>query len=237
MIILPAIDLRDGQAVRLRQGDFATAHRVAEDPLTVARAFRDAGAQWIHMVDLDGARDGRGRNRDIVRAVARETGLRVELGGGLRTMADLEAAFTLGVERAVIGSAAVSDPALVAAAVAAWGERIAVGIDARDGEVRVRGWEAGSGRDELDFAREMEALGVRTLIYTDIAADGMLTGPSMARLTAMRRAVRCGLVASGGVSSNADLCALRDAGLDGAIVGKAYYTGAVDLPRAIREVG
>lgn len=235
MILLPAIDLKDGRAVRLQQGDFATTHQVADDPVAVALAFRAAGAQWMHMVDLDGARGGVRQNSDIVRAVVEAAGLQVELGGGIRTLADLEAVFALGVSRAVIGSAAVSDPDFVAVAVQRYGERIAVGIDARDGEVRVSGWEAGSGLRDLDFARQMVQLGVQTLVYTDIATDGMLTGPSMERLAALQQAVDCRIVASGGVSSNEDLRALKNAGLYGAIIGKAYYTGAVDLALAIKE--
>ena len=160
MIILPAIDLKDGQVVRLVKGDFATTHQVAEDPVATARAFWAAGARQIHMVDLDGAKDAARKNAALVEAVAR-TGLKVELGGGIRTPADLEAVFGLGVYRAVIGSAAVSDPDFVARAVERYGpDRIAVGIDAKDGRVRTAGWVADSGLDYLDFSREMEGIGV-----------------------------------------------------------------------------
>ena len=237
MILFPAIDLKDGRAVRLRQGDFATVHQVADDPLAAARAFRAAGAAHIHMVDLDGAKDGVRRNSGIVRAVARE-GLRVELGGGLRSLADLEAVFALGVWRAVIGSAAVSDPELVRAALDRWGaDRVAVGIDARDGRVRTAGWTEDSGLDALDFARSMEALGVRHIVFTDIAADGTLSGPSWDRLAALQEAVGCRVTASGGVSSHGDLRRLRDMGLYGAIIGKAWYAGRIDLKKAVEEAG
>ncbi len=238
MILFPAIDLKDGRAVRLYQGDFSTAHQVADDPLATARAFYDAGARHIHMVDLDGARSGERRNGAIVRAVAERSGLRVELGGGIRSMADLEEVFALGAWRGVIGSAAVSDPGFVRAAVERYGpDRIAVGIDAKDGVVRTAGWERSSGLDYLDFARQMEELGVKFIIFTDIAADGTLSGPSYGRLAALQGAVGCRITASGGVSCNGDLEKLRDMGLYGAIIGKAWYAGTVDLPAAVKEAG
>ncbi len=235
MILLPAIDLKDGKCVRLLKGDFATVHQVAEDPLETARAFREAGAQWIHMVDLDGAKDGVRKNSAIVEAVCRNSGLQVELGGGIRSMADLEAVFDLGVSRAVIGSAAVSDPEFVAEAVQRYGERIAVGIDALDGEVKTAGWIDGSGLDYLDFAKRMEALGVQWIIFTDIATDGALSGPNLQRLEALREAVSCCITASGGVSCNGDIRNLKAAAMDGAIIGKAYYAGTIDLGLAVKE--
>ena len=205
MIILPAIDLKDGAVVRLYKGSFDTVHQVATDPVTVARAFQEAGATWIHMVDLDGARDGVRRNAQLVQAVA-ALGLQVELGGGIRSMEDLEAVFALGVTRAVIGSAAVSNLELVAQAIATYGaDRIAVGIDARDGKVKTAGWEVDSGLDYLDFARQMERLGVKIIIFTDIETDGMLSGPSFGRLQQLQKAVSCQLIASGGVSCNQDI--------------------------------
>ena len=237
MILFPAIDLKDGKAVRLYKGDFATAHQVADDPLATARAFYEAGARHIHMVDLDGARSGARQNGAIVEAVARSSGLKVELGGGIRSMADLEAVFALGVWRCVIGSAAVSHPEFVAEAVARYGERIAVGIDAMDGIVKTSGWEQSSGLDYLDFAKSMEAMGVKTIIFTDIATDGMLSGPSFDRLAALQKAVDCQIVASGGVSSNEDLSRLDGMDLYGAIIGKAYYAGTVDLAQAVKEAG
>ena len=237
MLIFPAIDLKDGQVVRLVKGDFSSVHQVARDPVSTAEQFYAAGARQLHMVDLDGARDGVRRNGELVRAVT-GCGLRVELGGGLRTMEDLEEVFSLGIWRAVIGSAAVSDPGLVRAAVEKYGpERIAVGVDARDGLVRTAGWEEETGLDCLTFARRMKELGAEYLIFTDIDTDGTLSGPPFGRLEALQRAVSCKLTASGGVSSNADLRALRDMGLYGAIVGKAWYTGAVDLKLAVEEGG
>ena len=237
MILFPAIDLKDGKAVRLYKGDFATAHQVSDDPLATAKAFYDAGARHIHMVDLDGARSGERRNGAIVQAVAQNSGLKVELGGGIRSMADLEEVFALGVWRCVIGSAAVSHPEFVKEAVAKYGERIAVGIDAMDGIVKTAGWEQSSGLNYLDFAKSMEAMDVRTIIFTDIATDGMLSGPSFDRLSDLQRAVSCQIVASGGVSSNDDLSSLNNMGLYGAIIGKAYYAGTVDLAQAVKEAG
>ena len=237
MILFPAIDLKNGQAVRLYKGDFATAHQVASDPLAVAKAFYDAGARYIHMVDLDGARSGARQNGAIVQAVAEQSGLKVELGGGIRTMADREEVFALGVWRCVIGSAAVSHPEFVKEAAAKYGDRVAVGIDAMDGIVKTAGWEQSSGLNYLDFAKSMEAIGVRTIIFTDIATDGMLSGPSFDRLAALQQAVDCNITASGGVSSNGDLSKLNQMGLYGAIIGKAYYAGTVDLPAAIKEAG
>lgn len=236
MIILPAIDLKDGKVVRLYRGDFDTVHQVATDPVAVAQDFSRAGARWVHMVDLDGAKDGLRKNGDAVKSVTR-VGLNIELGGGIRSMADLEAVFALGVSRAVIGSAAVSDPELVRQAVARYGERIAVGVDTQNGRVRTAGWVEDSGLDYLQFAKSMEEIDVKTIIFTDIDTDGTLAGPSTARLAALKRAVSCRIVASGGVSSNGDIRALSSMGLYGAIIGKAYYAGALDLAQAVADGG
>ena len=237
MIIFPAIDLKDGKVVRLYKGDFATAQQVADDPVATAMAFRSAGATHMHMVDLDGAKDGKRKNTEIVKAVSR-VGLKIQLGGGIRTIQDLETIFAMGIYRAVIGSAAVSDPELVRSAVAHYGgDRIAVGIDTKDGRVRTAGWVEDAGIDYLDFAKQMEAIGVQKLIFTDIDTDGTLSGPSYDRLAALQEAVGCDIIASGGISCNRDIARLSGMGLYGAIVGKAWYTGAVDLEDAILEGG
>lgn len=237
MLLFPAIDLKDGKVVRLYKGDFDTVHQVANDPVVTAKAFLAAGAKHIHMVDLDGARGGVRKNSEIVRAVA-ETGIKVELGGGIRSMADIEAVFTLGVWRVVIGSAAVSDPDFVRAAVAKYGfDRVAVGIDAQNGKVKTAGWEADSGLDYLAFALSMEEIGVNVIIFTDIDTDGMLSGPSYEKLAALQQAVSCRITASGGVSSNEDLRRLQAMGLYAAIIGKAWYAGTVDLNQAVKECG
>lgn len=237
MILEPAIDLKDGKVVRLRKGDFDTVHQVAEDPVTVAQAFAAAGARVIHMVDLDGAKSGTRVNGPIVRKVAERSGMQIEMGGGIRTMADLEAVDAMGVWRMVIGSAAVSDPDFVQAAVERYGDRIAVGCDALNGEVKTAGWVEGSGLHYLDFARDMERRGVKTLIFTDIATDGMLSGPSFDALERLQQAVSCQIVASGGVSNNEDIRRLNAMGLYGAIIGKAYYAGTVDLAQAVADCG
>lgn len=236
MIILPAIDLKDGKVVRLYRGDFDTVHQVATDPVAVAQDFSRAGARWVHMVDLDGAKDGLRKNGDAVKAVTR-VGLNIELGGGIRSMADLEAVFALGVWRAVIGSAAVTDPDFVRTAADQYGERIAVGVDAKDGKVKTAGWVEDSGLDYIAFARRMEALGVQTLIFTDIDTDGALSGPSWERLEALQAAVSCRIVASGGVSNNGDIERLAAMGLYGVIIGKAYYAGTIDLRKAVETGG
>lgn len=236
MTIFPAIDLKDGKCVRLRKGDFDTAHQVADSASETAAAFAAAGAQWVHMVDLDGARDGERKNGAIVSQIAASSGLKVELGGGIRSEADLAAVSAMGVERMVIGSAAVSDPDFVKRAVEMYGDRIAVGIDCLDGKVRTSGWERDSGLDGVAFARQMEQLGVKYIIYTDIATDGMLSGPSFAQLKKLSGAVSCNITASGGVTTLDDVKRLRDMGLYGAIIGKAYYAGTIDLARAVEAV-
>lgn len=233
MIIEPAIDLKDGKVVRLLKGDFDTVHQVAEDPIVVAKDFAAAGAKVIHMVDLDGAKSGQRVNGDIVRSVTEQTGMKIELGGGIRSMADLEAVFAMGVWRAVIGSAAVTDPEFVRAAVMRYGDAIAVGVDTQDGKVKTAGWIEDSGFDYLAFAKSMEDMGVKTLIFTDIETDGALSGPSYRRLRELQEAVHCQIVASGGVSCNADIERLAEMGLYGAIIGKAYYAGTIDLAQAV----
>lgn len=237
MLIFPAIDLKDSKVVRLYKGDFDTVHQVAEDPVATARTFYEAGARYLHMVDLDGAKDGKRKNSDIVRQVA-EVGLRIELGGGIRCMADLEAVFELGVWRAVIGSAAVSDPGFVQTAIETYGaERIAVGIDTKDGKVRTAGWIEDAGLDYIDFAKQMESIGVKYIIFTDIDTDGTLSGPACGKLAQLQKAVSCSITASGGVSCNADIPVLRDMGMYAAIIGKAWYAGAIDLAQATAEGG
>ena len=235
MRVLPAIDLKDGQCVRLKKGDYGTAHKVAEDAVETAKSFLAAGAELIHMVDLDGAKDGSHANYDVVRRVLTETNAAVELGGGIRTMADVAAVLELGVSRVIIGSTAVKNPEFVREAVAKYGDKIAVGIDALGGTVRTEGWLKDSGEDYIGFAKLMESYGVRTIIFTDIDEDGMLEGPNFEQLGRLRAAVSCGIVASGGVSTLEDIRRLRELGIEEAIAGKAVYTGALDLAAAIGE--
>ncbi len=238
MILLPAIDMKDGRCVRLKKGEFDTVHQVANSALETAKRFADAGARWVHMVDLDGARDGVRKNFPHIFEVIQQSGLRVELGGGVKSIPDIITVVEAGVSRAVVGSAAVTHPEVVDYAIGQWGaDRVAVGIDCLNGKVRTSGWEEDSGLDYLDFARRMEDKGVKTIIFTDIATDGMLSGPSYEQLSALQKAVGCDIVASGGVSTLDDIKRLRDMGLYGAIVGKAYYAGTIDLAQAVREAG
>lgn len=237
MLIIPAIDLKDGQVVRLKKGDFNTVQQVADDPVSTAKAFYEAGARYLHVVDLDGSKDGVRKNSDLVKAVA-QLGMKTELGGGIRSMQDLEEVFALGIWRAIIGSAAVSDPDFVKAALEKYGpDRIVVGVDAKEGLVRTAGWVKESGENYLDFAQRMEKLGVKHIIFTDIDTDGMQSGPSFARLQFLRDKIGCSIVAAGGVSCNADIQALKRMGVEAIIVGKSWYTGALDLKQAIAEGG
>lgn len=233
MIILPAIDIKDGQCVRLTKGDFATAEKVAEDPLKTARAFQEAGAGWIHMVDLDGAKEGSLKNSGVFLQVARNTGLKVELGGGVRTMESIDYYLAQGISRVIIGSAAISDPDLVRAAVKKYGERIAVGIDARNGMVSGGGWLVDSDITYLDLAKKMEDAGVKCIIFTDISRDGTLSGPNLEQLGKINEAVSCDIIASGGIHTIKDIIDLKQMGLYGAICGKSLYKGTLSLEEAV----
>ena len=237
MILLPAIDLLDGQCVRLRRGDFDTAHRVAADPLETARSFEQAGAAWIHMVDLDGARTGSAQNQEIILRIARETSLLVEAGGGIRDMDTVAYYLQNGVSRVVLGSAALENPQLVKKAVEQYGSRVAVGIDAKNGMVSARGWLSDSQTDYLSLAEKMDLAGSGWIVFTDISKDGMMEGPNLSQLSQLRNRVSCRLTASGGIRSLDDLKALDAANIEAAILGKALYTGAIDLTEAIRSAG
>ncbi len=235
MIILPAIDIHNGTCVRLKQGDYATAEQVAADPLETARSFLEAGASWIHMVDLDGAKEKQPVNRDLFLEVAKKTALKVELGGGIRTLDTVEAYLSGGISRVILGSAALKNPALVCDAVKEYGDRIAVGIDAKNGMVSAEGWLDDSDVRDLDLAQEMVRMGVRTLIVTDIAKDGMLSGVNTEQLSALSKVLsdRCQIIASGGVHTIADIRACKELQLYGVICGKSIYQGTLDLPEAI----
>ncbi len=237
MIILPAIDMKDGACVRLKKGEFSTAHKVANNALETAKAFADAGASWIHMVDLDGARDGVRTNFPYIYEVIQSSGLNVELGGGIKKQLAVCSTALAGVARVGSGSAAVTYPKLAEYALGLYGDKVAVGIDCLNGKVRTAGWEEDSGLDYLDFARQMEEKGVKSIIFTDISADGMLSGPNFDQLAALQSAVSCRIIASGGVTTLDDVKRLRDMGLYGAIIGKAYYAGTIDLAEAIKEAG
>lgn len=233
MLIFPAIDLYEGRAVRLYKGDYAKMTVYSEDPVAVARDFAAQGARQMHTVDLEGARDGGTPNLGIIERIAKETGLFVECGGGLRDMAAIDRAFAAGVGRVILGTAAVSDERLLAESVQKYGEKIAVGADLRDGRVAIRGWREDSGLTAEDFLRKVEALGVRTVICTDISRDGAMRGANAELYERLQREFGLDLIASGGVSSLEDVARLRALGLYGAIIGKAYYTGDIALREAV----
>lgn len=234
MIILPAIDIHEGKCVRLFRGDYATAQVVAGDAGETARQFREQGAHWLHMVDLDGAREGRPVNQALILETARHAGMHVEVGGGIRDMAAVEAYLEAGAGRVILGSAALEDPAFVREAVKAYGRRIAVGIDALGGKAATQGWTRQSGTHYIDLARQLEDMGVEYIICTDIQKDGTQAGPNLEMLDRLNRAVGCNIIASGGVSSLLDMVALYELGLYGAIAGKALYAGTLDLRAAVR---
>ena len=236
MLIFPAIDIIGGKVVRLTKGDYAQVTVYGDSPLEVARAFEAAGATCIHMVDLEGAKTGGTPNLDAICAVARETSLFCEVGGGVRNMDVVRAYLDGGVDRVIIGTAAVKDPAFLAEAVAAYGERIAVGVDLRDGLVAIHGWTEVSALEGVAFCQSMEAVGVRTVIVTDISKDGVLAGCNVELYRTLQQACNLQIVASGGVSSLEDVRALADMELYAAIIGKAYYEGKIDLAEAIRVV-
>lgn len=234
MLIFPAIDIKNGTCVRLYQGEMSTAEQVANSALEAAGAFKAAGASWVHMVDLDGAVEGVRKNTGIFLEVVQESGLKVEVGGGIRTMADIAFYLENGISRVILGSIALRDALLVRQAVAEFGGQIAVGIDARDGMVAAEGWVETSAVSDVELAKRMEDAGVQCLICTDIARDGMLSGPNLGQLTHIQRAVKCDIVASGGVTNLSDIAALRDCGLYGAICGRSIYKGTLSLREAIQ---
>lgn len=236
MEIIPAIDIKDGRCVRLYQGDYEQITVFDYDPVAVARKWEKLGAQRIHVVDLDGAKAGRPVNAQIVFAIVRSVTIPVQLGGGLRDQAAVEAALNLGVERVILGTAAVRDPQLIARLVEQHGARIVVGVDARGGWVAAQGWTETSHIKADDLVQRMAVLGVRSVIYTDIGRDGTLTGPDVAGVAELVQPSGPEIIASGGVSSLDDLVALAKTGAAGVIVGKALYTGAFELPQALEVV-
>lgn len=233
MNIFPAIDLYEGKAVRLFQGDYNQMTVYSHRPLSVARDFEAAGATHVHLVDLEGAKTGTTPNLQVVTAIAKQTGLFTEIGGGIRTPETVEAYLSAGVDRVILGTAAVTDEAFLKQAVAEYGEAIAVGVDIKDGQVAIKGWTETSQYDCRTFCKKMEILGVKTLICTDISKDGAMQGTNRALYRTLCNDYDLQIVASGGVSSLEDVKALADMGLYGAIIGKAYYIGAIDLKEAI----
>ncbi len=236
MLIFPAIDLQGGRCVRLTQGDFARAQAFSDDPAAVARRWQSEGARWLHVVDLDGARAGAPQNLEAIQRIRQAISIPMQVGGGLRSLESVTALFDLGIQRAILGTAALKDQGFLRACLARWGERIAVGLDARDGLVATDGWLETSTTSALTLARELAAEGVARFIYTDIARDGTLSGPNLKSLAQLQRAIDRPIIASGGVASLADVRALADSHVEGAIVGRALYTGEVKLPDAIAAV-
>lgn len=233
MNLFPAIDLYTGWAVRLYQGDYHQMTVYDKDPLSVARRFRDAGAEYLHMVDLEGAKTGETPNLDTVRTVAAQSGLKVEIGGGIRSEEVIKKYLDAGVLRVILGTAAITQPGFVGEMVAKYGEKIAVGVDVRDGFVAIKGWTELSDRTCFDFCRDMDSLGVKTIICTDISKDGVLGGTNLELYKQLSETLSLDIVASGGVSSLDDIAALQNMGLYGAILGKAVYTRAIDLKQAV----
>lgn len=233
MILYPAIDLYEGKAVRLYKGDYNQMTVYNENPLAVARDFLRCGATHIHMVDLQGARDGTTPNLETVQAIKQQTGLFCEVGGGIRTMQVVDRYLHAGIDRVILGTAAVTDPDFLAAALAKYGRKIAVGIDIKDGCVAIKGWTETSDKDALSFCAQMEAAGVATVICTDISKDGAMQGTNRELYKTLSEKFSLQIIASGGVSSLEDIRHLAAQNLHGAIIGKAYYSGGLDLARAI----
>ena len=233
MILYPAIDLVGGKAVRLYKGDYARMTVYNDDPVAVAKDFQRAGARRMHLVDLEAAKSGVPANAGTIRAIAEQTDLFLEVGGGIRNMEILETYLSLGVDRAILGTAAVTDPQFLREAVEKYGEKVAVGVDLKDGFVAIKGWTETSELTAEAFFERMEALGVRTIICTDISRDGAMKGTNRALYKALSGKFAIDLIASGGVSSMEDIAALKEMGLHGAIIGKAYYTGAIDLKEVL----
>ena len=233
MILFPAIDLFEGKAVRLYKGDYAQMTVYSEHPEEIARDFATQGATHAHLVDLEGAKSGRTPNLDTVLRIKEAAGLFCEIGGGIRSMETVKTYLSAGLDRVILGTAAVEDPDFLREAVDAFGERIAVGVDVRDGFVAIKGWTEKSALGFMDFCREMESIGVKTLICTDISRDGAMRGTNREMYRQLSETLGLQITASGGVSTLEDVRSLRAMNLYGAIIGKAYYTGDINLKKAI----
>ena len=236
MILFPAIDIRNGRCVRLTEGKFECETVFAEDPAEMAVRWADAGAEYLHVVDLDGALAGQSSNTEVIKRILAKVKMPVQVGGGIRTLANIENMLALGVSRVILGSVAVRDPELVREACQKFPGQVVVGIDAKNGEVAVEGWGIGGGIGAIELAKKMAAVGVEHIIFTDISRDGMLSGVNVEATAELAKASGVKVIASGGVSSLADLKALQlheADGIEGCIIGKAIYTGALDLKEAL----
>lgn len=240
MVIFPAIDIKDGNCVRLFKGDYSTAEKVADNFLDTAKSFEEAGAEWIHMVDLDGAKEGRPVNTKIYTDVAEQTSLKVEVGGGIRNIETINEYLQMGITRVILGSAALKDPQLVIDAVEKFGsEKVVVGIDAKNCLVATEGWLETSDVNYIDLANKMISYGVKYFIFTDISKDGTLSGVNAEQLKALYDGTdkSCKIIASGGVKTIEDIKICKEMGLYGTICGKSIYTGSIDLAEAVRYAG
>ena len=233
MLIYPAIDLYGSKAVRLYKGDYAQMTVYSDNPVAVAKDFAAKGATCIHLVDLEGAKSGTTPNFDTVAAIKKETGLLCEIGGGIRSMDTIEKYLSAGIDRVILGTAAVTEPGFVESAVSKYGDKIAVGIDIKDGYVAIKGWTVKSEENAMEFTAKMEKIGVKTMICTDISKDGAMQGTNHELYRELSEKFSMNIIASGGVSSLEDVERLAKLNIHGAIVGKAYYTGAIDLVQAI----
>jgi phosphoribosylformimino-5-aminoimidazole carboxamide ribotide isomerase len=234
MIILPAIDIIDGKPVRLYQGDYNKKEIVADDIFETAKSFEEIGAEYIHLVDLDGAKSGSNKNHELVIKIANMIRIPVELGGGIRSFDTIKYLLDNGVSRVILGTIAIEDEALLIKAVKTYGEKIAVGIDCKDGKVYGRGWIAGSNLDYIEFARKMESVGVKNIIVTDISKDGTLEGPNIEMLKKLKKTVDIDITASGGICDIGNIRDLMEMDLYGAITGKAIYAKTLSLEEAIK---
>ncbi|WP_138414619.1 1-(5-phosphoribosyl)-5-[(5-phosphoribosylamino)methylideneamino]imidazole-4-carboxamide isomerase [Aquibacillus sediminis] len=232
MKILPAIDLIDGKCVRLYQGDFNQTTNVGADPETQLQTFIKDGAEIVHIVDLDGARNGEARQYELISKLCAQSTVPIQVGGGIRSLETIENLIQAGADRLVLGTAALEDEAFLREAINQYQEHIVVGIDAKNGKVATQGWETVSEIDYIDFAKKIETLGVQTIVFTDISRDGTMSGPNVEALKTLLEAVTCKIVASGGIKDNADIEALEEIGIEEAIVGKAIYEGKVTLKGA-----
>lgn len=237
MIIYPAIDLLGGKCVRLRQGKYDQVTVYNDDPMEQAQRFKDAGAEWIHVVDLDAARSGIPTNHEIIKEISIKTGLKVDTGGGIRNMDTLRRWIEdYGVQRCVIGTSAIKDRKFTEEALKRYADKIAIGIDAKGGEVAVDGWTEGSGVTAVDFAKTMKSIGAQAIVFTDIARDGMLTGPAFDSTKELVYRTGLKVTASGGIGSDEDIMYIKGSGCEGVIVGKAIYEGKVDLKKCLQSV-
>lgn len=236
MILLPAIDLYEKKVVRLTRGDYAQMTVYNDDPVAQAKLFQDAGAQWLHTVDLEGAKDGSTPNYSVIEAICKDTNLKVEIGGGIRSLDTIQKYLDAGVERVILGTKAVTDPAFLEESLDKFGSHIAVGVDIKDGKIAIKGWLETAQDSVEDFFTKLCKLGVSTVICTDVSKDGMLAGTNVDLYRQLSQKFSLDLIASGGVSSQEDLTRLKALGLYGAILGKALYTGALDLKTALREM-